>query len=1160
MRHLGRLLTITLLFGGLPSGCDDTGSAEPGPPDASPHDTGLDAAHDMAPGDIGPADAATSDAGADAEQPDQMLPPDALVPPPGPDGTVPVYVTLDDAPAVGAVITQGGTGELHPVDDQGWAHLPVDLEVEGDLGVVASHPEARQRAADLEEGGPTVISLTRFSARDNPDYLYQDPGAPGRRDTTAQCGHCHLTLNDDWYASAHRQAASNPVVHDLYAGTAARFADAGSCAEAGGRWQEGRLPGGGKGGRCYLGVGYLPLANPACGDGPCPEPEDNGGCADCHAPGINGAIGGRDLLEAEGRAYEGGVFCDGCHRVESVDLDAEGPGVSGRLRVLRPSERGPFTLGAGGSLPLTFGPSHDSPNPRMGSVQRDHYRNGELCGGCHQLDVTPLGALPALDVERWPDGKLPVQSTWAEWRDGPLAEAAACPDCHMPPAPMVANGADLQAFPLADTGVQGGWLRPPGAVRHHQWLGPRSADKGLLESAASLHIELRAGEDAVEAHVTTRNVGAGHRLPTGEPMRALLLRVEAQCGGAPLAPIGGDALPSWAGARGHLQLEEAADMPATLAAWPAGWPAPRVGDQVRVVRRTGAYHDYDGFGPFGDQLPPEAKGISVEHVGERVEVIGLEAEAPVFDVDPLPEGHVAYLVSEDTPDALAGASGFAFARVMAGADGDLMVPHFAATDVVSDNRLAPQQAWTSTHTFPGGCPDLVVRATLLHRAHPWALARARGWAPSDQIMATARATLQSPAFVPSTPPAEGEVISVDLRAAPTADGGYAYNGELPIIRARVGDTLEARLDNALEVPTTIHWHGVKVPFEMDGVTWMSQPVAPGAQFDYRFPLTHPGTFWFHPHFDTEGQVDRGLYGALLVDPAGLPAPGPEAYDEVVWVFDAESEARPAGADGDRSAPGHAHGHGRLRTPWRVNGAPTPVEYTAPDRPVRVRVINASNAAYLALRWPEMRHIEGQQGFLPSLQQPTQVIIPPGGREGFEWLVGAPFTVEALPYTLNGGEALGEPTPLAHVSPARPGLPPAPWPWPFTGETPTADPGQADVVYAFAGSDRSGQWLINGERFPDVTPFEATVGQILIADVYNVSPTEHPFHLHGLHFEVIAVDGVPVESAWWADTVSVGINARLRLRIPIDNAGDWMTHCHILPHAEDGMMTILRAQE
>ena len=80
---------------------------------------------------------------------------------------------------------------------------------------------------------------------------------------------------------------------------------------------------------------------------------------------------------------------------------------------------------------------------------------------------------------------------------------------------------------------------------------------------------------------------------------------------------------------------------------------------------------------------------------------------------------------------------------------------------------------------------------------------------------------------------------------------------------------------------------------------------------------------------------------------------------------------------------------------------------------------------------------------------------------------------------------------------------------------------------------------------------------MVIEIRNSSPTEHPFHLHGHAFEVLSIDGVQSESFTLEDTVNVPVRSRVRLRLVADNPGDWMAHCHILDHADRGMMTVLR---
>lgn len=661
----------------------------------------------------------------------------ACTPPPDDDGSappaseaptmasVPVTVTLDGAPAADVRVSQGGLPDRWSTDADGRVTVPVDLTLPAELWLLAAHPSARTGSTEVDEDvpdAPLLIELTSYAPLDNPDYTWRDPGEPDRRETTAQCAHCHLTLNEDWVDSAHREAARDPQVHDLYAGAAGAL-DAAGCDAAGGAWLDGPLPGGGTGPRCYLGAGALPDLNDCVG--PCVEATEHGACADCHAPGMTGTLGGRDLLEATGHAYEYGIHCDVCHRVESVDLDAPA-GVGGALVMHRPSGPGAFGFP---ERPLVFGPYDDVGSVVMGAVARDHFEDARLCAGCHQLEQQVLVPGASLDTGRWPTGRLPIHTTYAEWVAGPLSPGAPCQSCHMPPDPDAGNSADLARLDL-DPGLVAGWERPPGAVRHHSFDGARDGAGELLALAAALDVETVSEEGVLAVTATVRNVGAGHALPTGEPLRSLLLVVEARCDDAPLAATGGFALPDLGGALARKEAGEDWSL----------WPGAEVGQVVRVVELTGDWHDDDGFGPFGDgTFAPEDKGLPVAVVvGERT-ITAVNGDTATFDA-PLPQGDVAWLgeAAELAPgspvDALAGAPGHAFARVLVGPDGERNVPHFRAVDVASDNRLMPTREWAGTWTFATTCPQPVATARLLYRPWPLELARERGWEPTDAVI------------------------------------------------------------------------------------------------------------------------------------------------------------------------------------------------------------------------------------------------------------------------------------------------------------------------------------------------------------------------------------------------------------------------------------------
>lgn len=641
-----------------------------------------------------------------------------------------VTITLDGTPVEGALLIQGGGTQTWTTDAAGTATVTFDFGIPGDQMMHASHPEAR---IEVVKAGPATatIALTRFDPSDNEAYTFQDPGTPTDNATTAKCAHCHVTLVEDWYGSPHRTSASSDRVQDLYAGAAAAHDSAAACATAGGQWWQGVEPGTGQPtDRCYLGAGALPALNPSCGTtGPCDDVATAfGGCADCHAPGIDGVLGGRDLLDATGLAYDYGVHCDVCHKIESVDLAAPA-GVAGRLNIVRPSEPDPSPVEEWEQL--MFGPYPDVGNPRMGAVVRPF--GPEICSGCHLLEQPVLVPGASADPTRWPTGLLPIHTTFEEWRAGPKYPYTPCAECHLPPDDRVGNSADLyNEFPGPE-GLAAGWPRSQGAVRRHVWRGPRSDDTTLLTTAATLQIgEAVAGGELV-ATVTVRNAESGHAIPTGEPLRSVLLVVRATCGGTELVPTGGDVVPDYGG-------YAAAQGP--TGDW-SRWPGAQVGDVVRVIQRTAAWRDYVGHGPFGDgTFDAAAKGVAVDVFVGASTITGMAGDVATFDA-PLPAGTIAYRVAAPDwpgtgdPGGWAGAPGYGFARVLTDDAGTRMVPHFAATDVASDQRLLPEQEWTTTHTFASPCGDPEVTATLVHRSYPLRLARERGWAPGDRVMATA---------------------------------------------------------------------------------------------------------------------------------------------------------------------------------------------------------------------------------------------------------------------------------------------------------------------------------------------------------------------------------------------------------------------------------------
>lgn len=189
--------------------------------------------------------------------------------------------------------------------------------------------------------------------------------------------------------------------------------------------------------------------------------------------------------------------------------------------------------------------------------------------------------------------------------------------------------------------------------------------------------------------------------------------------------------------------------------------------------------------------------------------------------------------------------------------------------------------------------------------------------------------------------ATGPVSEVKLTATATPldlGGGltvrsWAYGDELPgrEVRVTAGGTLAVTLANNLPEATSLHWHGIALRNDMDGVPGLTQrDVAPGASFTYRFAVAHPGTYWFHPHSGL--QLDRGLYAPLIVEDPKEPLSYDKEWVVVLddWIDGVDGSTPEAvlaelrkGMD-TGSAPtsgGHAGHHGAVASPPPAGARP-----------------------------------------------------------------------------------------------------------------------------------------------------------------------------------------------------------------------------------------------
>lgn len=420
------------------------------------------------------------------------------------------------------------------------------------------------------------------------------------------------------------------------------------------------------------------------------------------------------------------------------------------------------------------------------------------------------------------------------------------------------------------------------------------------------------------------------------------------------------------------------------------------------------------------------------------------------------------------------------------------------------------------------------------------------------------------AYEAAQPDPGRDVIVVDLEAR-EADWSFVpgqnarvwgYNGQVPgpTLEGRVGDVLEVRFTNRLPEPTNIHWHGLRLPAAMDGTESVQSPVAAGASFVYRFRLPDAGTFWYHPHLNETVQLERGLAGALVVRGPDEP----ELDRERILVLDdlkldKKGQVAPSG--------GFIEWHdGREGDVRLVNGRSEPVLEVAAGQVERWRVINASSARYirLSIGGIPFRILGTDGGLIEAPVTVTDVLLAPADRVDLAVGPFAPnqeLAVEALPYfrttiRRRGTERFatvktGSTAPSSAIVPERLRTiePLAP---------PSATPNRTVKLGIKLDLRRGIGFVINKEAHHRAEPVKA--GELQVWDVVNTTMMDHPFHLHGFFFQVLAVNGEPPAWRSWEDVVNVAPKATVRIAwMPDDRPGSWMYHCHILEHHASGMM-------
>lgn len=461
---------------------------------------------------------------------------------------------------------------------------------------------------------------------------------------------------------------------------------------------------------------------------------------------------------------------------------------------------------------------------------------------------------------------------------------------------------------------------------------------------------------------------------------------------------------------------------------------------------------------------------------------------------------------------------------------------------------------------------------------------------------------------------ENRVIEVNRKPA-SVFGIVQPNGRHGL-ETEAGARFRGTLKNQIENETLIHWHGLTPPWQQDGVPGLSQAaLAPGTSYEYDFPLARPGTNWMHSH---HGLQEQQLMAAPLIvrDPKEA---GQDVQEVVVILHDftfrdpAEILAEIKGGSRDAASTVHgaspaqptmdhgamsqesmapkspAGGHGQEATGSGGHGGASSmaghlhdVEYDAflandrtladpevfrvePGGRVRLRLINAATTTNF---WIDLNRLEGTliavdgmaiqplkgSRFEFAIAQRLDILLalPKDQgthpifaiREGDTARTGFVLATKGAPIRQLPSKAESNSDPVGlrlerRLTAAAP-LPPRP----------------AGRRHTVTLTEAAGYvWSLNGAVFGAHTPLKVRASERVEITLEDRTTMAHPIHLHGHHFQIVAINGERFAGAM-RDTVLVPMRGTVTIAFEANNPGKWALHCHNLYHMAAGMMTTM----
>ncbi len=445
---------------------------------------------------------------------------------------------------------------------------------------------------------------------------------------------------------------------------------------------------------------------------------------------------------------------------------------------------------------------------------------------------------------------------------------------------------------------------------------------------------------------------------------------------------------------------------------------------------------------------------------------------------------------------------------------------------------------------------------------------------------------------------------------------YGFNGQVPgpLLRVPQNATIIIRYRNRIDLPGTVHWHGVRLDNRFDGVPGVTQaPVAPGDSFTYRVHFPDAGIYWYHPHVREDIEQSMGLYGNMLVDSPDRDYYSPANREEALVLSDLL-------INGDSLIPFGREGPdfalmGRLGNVLLVNGEPAYRLRVHQGEVVRFYLtdVSSSRTWNLSFGGAPMKVVASDVSRFEHEARVQSVVLAPAERYVVEVRFERPGTytvvnsVQAInhyrgefePEVDTLGTVTVDSTPAApdyaaafdslraysavtrEIDRYRPDFDRPPDKTLTLTVRTTALPlatvqfMSIDTAYYapvewvdgmpimnWLSTSKQVRWILRDEagRENDDIDWHVRRGSVVKLRLFNdpksFHPMQHPIHLHGQRMLVVARDGVATTNLVWKDTVLVPVGSTVDVLIDASNPGNWMLHCHIAEHLGSGMMTVL----